>query len=288
MDNPNPGDTLFPGGYVVSGIAFDPSVSVGSGISRVEFFLGSRDEGGLLLGSAVPLAVPDGPARFQTQITVPRSLAATSIDFVAYAYADSNPGQTSVAVPVRLGESTAPTPATFGTPQATPTTRVTSNCGAVATAVSLAPPLPAEIASTPTPGPQLVGLPQPAAGAPLADAPGPLFELSNPNRGDVLPIGGYIVSGIAYDPASQAGPGVDRVEFFLDPREDGGLLLGSAVPRAAASGLPPTFSATIVIPRTAGRGAHVFAAYARSSVIGAEAIVQVPIFIGSVPTEIPR
>src|ERR1051326_5092598 len=83
MDNPNPGDTLFPGGYVVSGIAFDPSVSVGSGISRVEFFLGSRDEGGLLLGSAVPLAVPGGPARFQTQIAVPKSVAATaSIDFV--------------------------------------------------------------------------------------------------------------------------------------------------------------------------------------------------------------
>src|SRR5690242_10836781 len=71
LDNPNPGDGIFPGGYVISGIAFDPSVTVGSGIGHVDFFLGSRDDGGLYLGSVTPIPAPGGPARFQTEVTIP-------------------------------------------------------------------------------------------------------------------------------------------------------------------------------------------------------------------------
>jgi hypothetical protein len=281
LDNPNPGDTLMPGGYVVSGIAFDPWASLGSGVSHVDFYLGAREAGGLILGSAQSNPDPNsfGPPRFQVQLTIPK-LTIASTDFVVYAFDASTSGETTVSVPVRVGDVTPPKG------QPTPTAQVSSSCSAIATPVNLAPPLPAEIAFTPTPGPQLAGPPA-APGAPLADAPGPILQLSNPSPGDVLPVGGYVVGGIAYDPGSSSGPGIDRIQFFLDPREDGGSLLGTALPTAANPGQAPTFQATIVVPDRASRGAHVFVAYARSSVIGAEAIVSVPVFVGEKPTPTP-
>jgi hypothetical protein len=283
MDNPNPGDTVMPGGYVVSGIAFDPTVSVGSGISRVDFFLGSRDEGGLYLGSVLPIPAPGGPPRFQTQLTIPKMTSA-AIDFVAYAFSATSSAQTSVAVPVKVGDIPP-----SRTPQPTPVARIQSNCGAVLTPVSFAPPLPQEIAFTPTPGPQLSGTPLTTIPAgQLAAAPGVIFELSNPSSGDLLPIGGYVVSGTAYDPASLQGPGVERIQFFLDPRENGGAFLGSTVPHpAAVPGAAPSFSTTLFIPSTAPKGSHIFTAYARSSVIGAETILSVPVFVGALPTPTP-
>jgi hypothetical protein len=286
LDNPNPGDTLMPGGYVVSGIAFDPSVTDSSGISHVDFFLGARDAGGLYLGSTVPLIAPSGPPRFQMQLTIP-SLNSNATDFVAYAYSAISPGQTNLAVPVRLGNNAAPV-ATPNVPPATPLARLSSTCQSVATAVALSPPGPAEVAMTPTPGPQLAG-PVPAISpGPVVDMGGPIFDLSNPSPGDVLPLGGYVVSGTAYDPASAQGPGVDRVQFFLDPRETGGLLLGTASPRAANPGDAPTFSTELTIPISVPKGGiHMFTAYAHSSVTGNEAIVSVPVFAGARPTPTP-
>src|SRR5689334_3375591 len=52
VGNPNPGDTLSAGGYVINGQAFDPAATSGAGISGVDFFLGARDQGGLFLGRA--------------------------------------------------------------------------------------------------------------------------------------------------------------------------------------------------------------------------------------------
>ncbi|MBV8715154.1 MAG: hypothetical protein JO020_01665 [Chloroflexi bacterium] len=287
LDNPNPGDTLMPGTVVISGIAFDPAATVGSGVSRVDFFLGERDAGGLYLGSAtsIPNADSFGPPRFQTSLTIPKVMLA-SAEFVVYAFASVGPGQTTVVVPVRVGDI--PPPKSGGPSPPTPAAvaRVSSNCGAVATPVNLAPPLPAEIAFTPTPGPQLFGTPGPP-GAPLIDNPGAILDLSNPSPGDLLPLGGYVVSGIAYDPASSSGPGVDRIQFYLDPRENGGWFVGSAVPAAAAPGQAPRFSATLFIPNSAQKGSHVFTAYARSSVIGAETVASVPVFVGEKPTPTP-
>src|SRR5579864_9080779 len=53
LANPAPGDLLGSGDYIVSGTAYDPAAVTGAGISRVDLFLGSRDAGGLFLGSAV-------------------------------------------------------------------------------------------------------------------------------------------------------------------------------------------------------------------------------------------
>jgi hypothetical protein len=284
LDNPNPGDTVMPGGYVVSGIAFDPSATVGSGVAHVDFFLGSRDAGGVFLGSATPIPNADsfGPPRFQASLSVPK-LTSSSSDFVAYAFDATTSGVTTVDVPVRVGDIPPPRGAAA---LITPTASVTSNCGAVATPVSLAPPLPAEIAFTPTPGPQLAG-PAATPAGPVADLGGPILQLGNPNPGDLLPLGGYVVTGVAYDPASTQGPGVDRVQFFLDPRETGGWFVGTAVPSSTTPGQPPTFSGTIVIPNSAPKGSHIFTAYAHSSVIGTEAIVSVLVNVGAPPTPTP-
>jgi hypothetical protein len=285
LDNPSAGDTVMPGAYVVSGVAYDPTATLGSGVSHVDFFLGSRDDAGTYLGSTVPLANPQsfGPPRFQVQLTIPAG-SASSIDFTVYAFDATTDGQTSVAIPVRLGANGVlpPTP----NPPVTPVARVSSTCTAVATAVALSPLSPAEIAFTPTPGPQLAG-PPPATPGPLLESSGPLLQLANPNPGDVIPDGAYMVSGIAYDPGSGQGAGVDRVQFFLDPRENGGLLLGSATPFATTPGQAPMFSATLVVPKGAPRGQHTLNAYAHSSLTGAEATVSIPIFVGAKPTPTP-
>jgi hypothetical protein len=282
MDNPNPGDSVMPGGYVVSGIAFDPAASVGSGVARVDFFLGSRDEGGLYLGTVLPIPAPGGPPRFQTQLTIPKMTSAAA-DFVAYAFSATSSAQTTVAVPVRIGDIPP-----SRTPQPAPAARITSNCVAALTPVSFAPPSAAEIAFTPTPGPQLSGTPLAIPAGQLADQPGVIFELSNPSSGDLLPFGGYVVAGTAYDPASAQGPGVDRIQFFLDPRENGGFFIGSTVPHpAVVPGAAPRFSTTLFIPSNAPKGSHILTAYARSSVIGAETILSVPVFVGALPTPTP-
>src|SRR5579859_4575321 len=58
----------------------------------------------------------------------------------------------------------------------------------------------------------------------------PVIQLANPSPGDVLPIGDYVVSGTAYDPAAIDGAGISHVDLFLGQRDAGGLYLGSAVP----------------------------------------------------------
>src|SRR6202040_3256628 len=84
VGNPNPGDDLIPGDYFISGSAYDPAATSGAGITRVDFFLGERDQGGTFLGSAIPGNVSGGTARqFNTKVTVPDEN--TSVDFAAYA-----------------------------------------------------------------------------------------------------------------------------------------------------------------------------------------------------------
>jgi hypothetical protein len=107
LANPNPGDVLSTGDIFVSGAAFDPAVSSGSGIARVDLFLGERDNGGLFLGSTAPAAGPSGQL-FQIKATLPNS-ANGGRDFVAYAYA-LNGQETSVVVPVFVGAAPTPTP----------------------------------------------------------------------------------------------------------------------------------------------------------------------------------
>jgi hypothetical protein len=112
-----------------------------------------------------------------------------------------------------------------------------------------------------------------------------VFEIANPNAGDLLQVGRFQTSGLAYDPTSTSGSGVDRIQFFLDPRDDGGIFLGEASSDPGAR----TFSGDFVVPSgVKQKGAHEFIAYARSAATGREAVLSIPVFFGALPTATPR
>jgi len=75
LANPRAGDVLSTGDIVISGDAFVPSAAPLTGVSRVDLFLGARDNGGLFIGSTVPVG-----KEFQVTADVPNSenVAATS------------------------------------------------------------------------------------------------------------------------------------------------------------------------------------------------------------------
>ncbi|MBV9329899.1 MAG: hypothetical protein JO352_39865 [Chloroflexi bacterium] len=127
VGNPGPGDTLNPGGLVISGSATLPLASQGQGVSRVDLFLGERDQGGTFLGSAVPGSGPGGAGSWSTSVTIPD--LGRSLDFAAYAIG-ANGQQTAITFPVWVGSLPTRVPGTAPTPTPIPTTMsTTSTCG---------------------------------------------------------------------------------------------------------------------------------------------------------------
>src|SRR5262249_18049266 len=78
----------------------------------------------------------------------------------------------------------------------------------------------------------------------------PVLQLANPASGAVLPIGDVVIEGLAYDPAATDGTGIDRVELFLESRDNGGLSLGSAVPGTNGVTNPRGFRIVADFPST--------------------------------------
>jgi hypothetical protein len=287
LANPSPGDTLVPGGLVISGLAWDPSVSQGSGIERVDLFLGRRDQGGTILGSAVPGASGSDPRAFSVEVQIPNSMN-RGTDFAAYAISNVSGHETGVAFPIFVG-----TPErTSATPTPVPTTETQfSTCPtaplAGATNVAINPPV-----AVGTPGP---AVPAPSMPGTTAAAPGtecPVLSLANPSPGDSILSGGLVISGLAFDPSSTSGSGIQSVQLFLGPRDEGGLILGTAVPGSVAGSNPNAFTIQVTIPNSLNRGVD-FAAYAMS-VTGQETAITFPIFVGvpesttgATPTPIP-
>jgi hypothetical protein len=121
----------------------------------------------------------------------------------------------------------------------------------------------------------------------------PVVQLANPTAGDVLPIGDYVITGTAFDPAATQGAGISHVDLFLGRRDSGGTFLGSAVPgqdtianvtpgsRLAETG----FQMTVTLP--SGAVADDLVAYAYSSVTGQEGSTLLPVYIGVAPTPTP-
>jgi hypothetical protein len=266
LANPNPGDVLPTGDIIISGVAFDPAATDGSGISRVDLFLGPRDEGGLLLGSDVP--APNATSINKT-FSITASVPNTSNgerEFVAYAISSLNGQQTSVSMPVFVGAGPTPTPVVSGTTSAPVTFSATtdSTCRATSSAA----------------------LPQQSMGT--TSHASPVLDLANPAPGAVLPTGDVIIEGVAYDPAAVDGAGIDRVEVFLDNRDSGGLSLGSAAPGENGAANPRAFRITAVVPANTN-GGHSIVVYAHSSITGQEAVVTVSdVFFGAAPTPTPR
>jgi hypothetical protein len=123
-----------------------------------------------------------------------------------------------------------------------------------------------------------------------------VLQVANPSAGDILLLGDYFISGLAYVPNSPQGVGVDRVDFFLGSRDGGGEFLGSAVPGLNNTGLNATpgsllsmggFVTKVTVP-TQTKGGVTFYAYAHNSLTGQETVVTVPVFVGAQPTPTPR
>jgi hypothetical protein len=275
LANPSPGDVLPNGDVIISGVAYDPGATDGSGISRVDLFLGNRDTGGLFLGSAVPLANATSTSKtFSIKASLPDGRNGQR-DFVAYAMSGVDGQQTSVTIPVYLGAAPTPVPVVNGNtpPPPTPlTATIESTCRTGITVQAPSTDTTTAFRTLPI-SPTLAG---------------PVLELANPAAGTILTTGDVVVEGVAYDPAATDGSGIDRVELFLDTRESGGLSLGSAVPGEGDVLSPRAFRITADIPTTTN-GGHSIVAYARSAVTGKEAVITVrDVFFGAAPTPTPR
>jgi hypothetical protein len=123
--NPAPGNTIIAGGLVISGEAYDPNAPQGSsGISRVDLFLGERDQGGTVLGSAIP-GDNGNPRFFSLEVQVPK--LNRGVDFAAYAISSVTGQETAITFPVFVG---VPTTNGITTPTPVPTTmNMTNTCG---------------------------------------------------------------------------------------------------------------------------------------------------------------
>jgi hypothetical protein len=205
-----------------------------------------------------PLGFSSQPARGDSGWTVP-------LPPPRVAEASDPPGFQSSGYPVLLAETGVPF---SGWSADAPV--VTSPLMALAPSV-LEPAPTAPLVARP-------GAPAPAAAAalPAAIQPGPSLVLSvgNPQPGDLLPRGKYVMQGLAFDRSSSRGSGVDKVTVFADDRDKGGQLLGDGVlGQPTANG----FSATIDLSRLSGQ--HNLFIYARSAISGNETMVNLPVNI---------
>jgi len=97
LGNPSPGDTLTAGNMFISGTA-----SGASGVSRVDLFLGERDQGGLYLGSGVP-GTGNAANAFNVEVSIPN--LGRGLDFAAYAVGN-NGQETTITFPIFVGTQT--------------------------------------------------------------------------------------------------------------------------------------------------------------------------------------
>jgi hypothetical protein len=257
------------GDYVVSGAAWDPAASSGSGITSVSLFLGPRDLGGLFLGNAVP-GLGDNPRAFSVTVTMPDNVDAQTT-FNAYALSSVSGRETSVSFPVFVGVQ--PRRVGVATPTPVPTdVTVTTTCPRVnAVATAVAPSAP--VVATPTSATAPASVP-----APLSVSTNcPVLTLGNPQPGERLTAGDQVISGGAFLAGGSPAPGVTRVDLFLGARDAGGTYLGTGIPGQGSAG-PTSWSATVDVPDL-GR-LQDFVAYATGT-NGQQTSISFPVFVGT-------
>jgi hypothetical protein len=270
LSNP-PAGAKVDNSLVVAGVAQDmrASASQGSGIDRVDFFLGNRDQGGESLGSFAAGGLvpgPFGPYSFQVTLTFPKQKGGN--DLVAYAHSSVTGQESVIDTPIVLGQdpSDLPSPISMtatrtclgGAPVSTLTVTTT-----VASPGTPANPVTPFKTSTPPPPPVTVT---------TSNAATIVLDVGNPTPGTTILRGALGVSGTAIDRAASSGSGIDRVDIFLDNRDTGGLSLGTAVP-----GPDGTWQTTVTLPNN-NTGLHTLYFYAHS-MRGATAAAAVPVNI---------
>ena len=268
LANPDPGAMLEPGAIVVQGVAQDERAADGPGIERIEFFLDSREEGGMNLGSAVPGMTPGpfGPDSFQATITVPAMTGGH--DLFAYAHSSVNGAESVISLPIAIGE---PPSKAFA---AMPSDTVTERClaGSEGAVTSTTTTTPSTTPSTTTAEPSVTG---PASGARPPGETMITFEVGNPSPGNTIHAGAMHIEGMAVDTAATEGNGIDRIEVFLENRDEGGTIVGEG--SFGNESTPDMWMALVNLP-TSMQGLHTLFFYAHSA-NGEEAVVEVPVTI---------
>jgi hypothetical protein len=261
LANPSPGSMIQPGGIVIQGVAMDSRAHDSTGIDRVDFFLDSRDLGGISLGTTVPGMVPGpfGPASFQATVSIPHETGGH--DLVAYAHSSVSGAESVISVPVAVGED----PSKAG--ELGSTTSETCNAGNAASVTTTPATTTTTTPSTTTTTPATTTTTTPAMAQTIT------LEVGNPSPGDTIRAGGYTIEGVAFDTTAQSGSGIDRVDIFLDSRDEGGIMLTETTPDATH------MWHTIVPLPTNQTGLHTLYFYAHSAVTGHEAVVTVPVTI---------
>jgi hypothetical protein len=257
LANPNPGDIVPNGHYVVSGLAWDPAATSGSGIARVDLFLGRRDQGGTFLASATPGSgdVSD-PRAFSVTVNLPD--VDSGRDFAAYAISSVSGQEVTVVRTIFVGTQSF-NPLATATPVPTIET-VSSTCPRVPAAA--APSTSGAAAGVSAPAVSTSSMAAaPATGGGTATNGCPVLSLGNPHPGSLLPPGDMFISGSASVPGASPQPGVSRVDLFLGARDAGGQFLGSGMPGTGQTSDPAAFTVRVTIPTTLNRGVD-FAAYA--------------------------
>jgi polysaccharide biosynthesis protein PslG len=193
---------------------------------------------------------------------------------VRVAQGSDPPGFQSNGYPILLLETGLPPEP----PAAAP--RVSSPLMALAPSVVEGPPR-VQVAAQPPPlavTRPSVAVPSIVAALPPTTQPGPSLVLSvgNPQPNDLLPRGKYVMHGLAFDRAANAGSGVDKVSVFIEDRDAGGQLVGDAV-----LGQPGATGFTLTADLSRAGGGHTLFVYARSSVSGRETVVSFPIVVGA-------
>jgi hypothetical protein len=274
LANPSPGSRVEAGNNIISGVAMDTNAPAGSsGIDRVDFFLGNRDEGGMTLGSAVPGMAPEtmGPGSFEIALNFPNTELGGH-DLWAYAH-DAMTGQESViSETISIGEDTTKA---FVTPPSETQSQMCiggNNASAMTMPASTAPSASTSTSQTSMPATSTTA-PSTTTMAPAPMAQSIVLDVGNPSPGDTVHVGAYVLMGQAWDKGAQSGSGIDRVSIFLDNRDQGGMTLGDAV-----LGNNNMWAAQVTIPSNQ-TGLHTLWFYAHSSVTGQELAVSVPVTV---------
>jgi hypothetical protein len=266
LGNPTAGARVETGSSLVQGIAMANDAPSGTnGIDRVDFFLGNRDEGGMIVGSAVPgmTAGPAGPGSFQATLDFPTDQTGGH-DLVAYAHSAITGQQSVISVPIALGEDASKA-------FVTPPTDITTMCIGSPTSMTTAPSTTTTTTTTTAPSTTTSTTTTTSTMSPNASTI--VLQVGNPSPGATILSGAYNMSGRAFDKAATSGSGIDRIDIFLDSRDEGGLFLGTAA--VVDNNM---WSATVTLPNN-NLGLHNMTVYAHSSVTGAQQTEVVPITV---------
>jgi hypothetical protein len=152
-------------------------------------------------------------------------------------------------------------------------------------AVVLAEPADQAATATPTAAPATPSCVPPPQGI--------VLTVQNPQPGASLsPGSSVVIDGVAYDQSSTSGAGISSVTAYLGDRNAGGIFLGTATlgqPNPGVGSNSPFASAGFTLRSATlptGSGGRSIFVYAHSSLVDREASVQIPVFLGPVPTPV--